>query len=200
MFQSLLLVSSQITVGRKISEIERGYCAVDEPHYLEQFDGSARDALRFAEVEAHLFQQDAIGTEHLLLGAMHLKADYFPFLKYQDEDLEASLARVRATTEQVIGRGKSSLEAEMGFTSEAKQAIDEACAEGQRSIGGMSVSNSSSWCSSLFLSAMLIAFCTLCWRTAFYSSYANLWPHSLFRPRLMKSTVMGDLPNRHVRW
>ena len=136
MFQSLLLVSSQITVGRKISEIERGYCAVDEPHYLEQFDGSARDALRFAEVEAHLFQQDAIGTEHLLLGAMHLKANYFPFLKYQDEDLEASLARVRATTEQVIGRGKSSLEAEMGFTSEAKQAIDEACAEGQHSNRG----------------------------------------------------------------
>src|SRR5258707_9954549 len=136
MFQSLLLVSSQVIVGRKLAEIERGYSAVDEPYYLEQFDGPARDALRFAEVEAHLFQQDAIGTEHLLLGAMHLKADYFPFLKSQDEDLDASLARGRATTEQVIGRGKSSLEAEMGFTSEAKQAIDEACAEGQHSNRG----------------------------------------------------------------
>lgn len=136
MFQSLLLVSSQVIVGRTIADIERRYCAVDEPHYFEQFDGPARDALRFAEVEARLFQRDAIGTEHLLLGAMHLKADYFPFLKSQDEDLEASLARVRATTEQVIGRGKRSPEAEMGFTSEAKQALAEACAEGQRSNRG----------------------------------------------------------------
>ena len=41
---------------------------MDEYRLFEQFDEPARNTLRFAEIEARLLQQDAIGTEHLLLG------------------------------------------------------------------------------------------------------------------------------------
>src|SRR6266567_332601 len=78
---------------------------MDEHHLFEQFDEPALNILRFAEVEARLFQQEAIGTEHLLLGVMHhpptrapTTAFYFPFL----DSLGANLDDVRAIIQQVM--------------------------------------------------------------------------------------------------
>lgn len=112
---------------------------MDEHHHLEQFDEPARNILRFAEAEARLFQQHAIGTEHLLLAVMRhpptkapTTAFYFPFL----DPLGADLDDVRAITEQVIGRGKGTMVGEVGFTSEAQQALDQAREEAQRSNRG----------------------------------------------------------------
>jgi ATP-dependent Clp protease ATP-binding subunit ClpA len=112
---------------------------MDEYHLFEQYDEPARNTLRFAEVEARLFQQDAIGTEHLLLGVLHhpptraaTMALYFPFL----DPLGANLDDVRAIVEQVVGQGKGTTVRVMGFTSEAQQALDEACEEALRSNRG----------------------------------------------------------------
>jgi len=112
---------------------------MDEHHLFEQFDEPALNILRFAEVEARLFQQEAIGTEHLLLGVMHhpstrapTTAFYFPFL----DSLGANLDDVRTIIEQVIGQGKGTMAGEVGFTSEAQQALDEAHEEARRSNRG----------------------------------------------------------------
>jgi ATP-dependent Clp protease ATP-binding subunit ClpA len=103
----------------------------EHPH-IERFDERASTALR--EAEARLLQQEGIGTEHLLLGAVHVRAldSHQPL----SADLEKNLGVVRDATERVIGRGGGTREGALGFTLEAQPAMAQARSVAQHSNRG----------------------------------------------------------------
>ncbi|MEN6414649.1 MAG: ATP-dependent Clp protease ATP-binding subunit [Veillonellales bacterium] len=95
---------------------------------LSRFTERAQRVLILAQQEAVHLGHDYIGTEHLLLGLVH---EGEGVAAKALASLNINLEVVRATVEQLIGRGQSSNQ-EIGYTPRAKKVIELAINEGMQ--------------------------------------------------------------------
>lgn len=95
---------------------------------LSRFTERAQRVLILAQQEAVHLGHDYIGTEHLLLGLVH---EGEGVAAKALASLNINLEVVRATVEQLIGRGQSSSQ-EIGYTPRAKKVIELAINEGMQ--------------------------------------------------------------------
>jgi ATP-dependent Clp protease ATP-binding subunit ClpC len=88
---------------------------------FERFTDKARQVVVLAQAEARELDHDWVGTEHLLLGLVRLGEGVGP------RALEAagiSLAAVRQQVEEMVPRGEQEPSGPIGFTPEAKKALE----------------------------------------------------------------------------
>ncbi len=88
---------------------------------FERFTDRARQVVVLAQAEARGLGHDWVGTEHLLLGLVRLGEGVGP------RALEAagiSLAAVRQQVEEMVPRGEQPPSGPIGFTPEAKKALE----------------------------------------------------------------------------
>lgn len=90
---------------------------------------ATKHALQGAEEEARRLQHGYIGTEHLLLGLLHVEDDVTVQLL---TGLEVELGEVRSAVELVIGRGDQPAAGTMHATPRAKKVLVLAGEEAQR--------------------------------------------------------------------
>lgn len=103
---------------------------------FDKFTPGARKVLNLAQDEAHSFNHNYMGTEHLLLGLLRegegIGAQAL-------KRLGVNLEEARGKVEVIIGRGDRAVTGEVGFTPRAKKvielAVDEARRLNQRYIG-----------------------------------------------------------------
>ena len=86
-------------------------------------------ALRGAEEEARRLQHGYIGTEHLLLGLLHVEDEVTAQLL---TSLEVELVKVRSAIESIIGRGDQPATGTMHATPRANKVLALAAGEAQR--------------------------------------------------------------------
>ncbi len=96
---------------------------------IERFDERARKVLQLAQEEAQRFNHTYIGTEHLLLG---LLAEGQGVAARTLGELGADLQRARTAFAEVVGPGDEPPGADVGLTSQAKRAIEQAVAAARR--------------------------------------------------------------------
>ena len=85
--------------------------------------------MSLAQEEAHRFQHNYIGTEHLLLGIVREhEGDTAKILR----SLSVDINKARSAVEFIIGHGDLVVPGEIGLTPRAKQAIEFAIDEAQR--------------------------------------------------------------------
>jgi hypothetical protein len=96
---------------------------------FDRFTERARKVLTLAQEEAHRFNHNYIGTEHLLLGLVRegegVAAKVFA-------GLGVELSNVRSEVEFIIGRGDRTVVGEIGLTPRAKKVIELAVDEARR--------------------------------------------------------------------
>ena len=97
---------------------------------LDSLTGEGRTILQLAEEEAHRFQHNYIGTEHLLLGLTRLDHS---LAKQILDHLGVELQTVRTAIEFIIGKGDYTVEGERRLAPRAKKVIALAIAEAQSS-------------------------------------------------------------------
>ncbi len=102
----------------------------------DQFTERARKVLNLAQEEAHRFNHNYIGTEHLLLGLVRVGDTVAARVL---RNLNVELHKVRSAVEFIIGRGTKMVVGEVGFTPRAKKvlelSVDEARRLGQTQVG-----------------------------------------------------------------
>jgi ATP-dependent Clp protease ATP-binding subunit ClpC len=103
---------------------------------FEKFSERARKVLTYAQEEAQHLNHSYIGTEHILLGLVREEDGVAAKVL---TNLGASLSKVRASVEFIIGRGEKPSAGETGLTPRARRvielAIDEARYLGHSYIG-----------------------------------------------------------------
>ena len=103
---------------------------------FEKFSERARKVLTYAQEEAQHLNHSYIGTEHILLGLVREEDGVAAKVL---TNLGASLSKVRASVEFIIGRGEKPSAGETGLTPRARRvielAIDEARYLGHNYIG-----------------------------------------------------------------
>jgi len=88
---------------------------------FNKFTERARKVLMLAQEEAQHFQQNYIGTEHLLLG---IEREGEGVAAKVLTNLGIQLSDVRQAVEFIIGRGDHVVQGEIGLTPRAKKAIE----------------------------------------------------------------------------
>ncbi len=109
----------------------------DQGKRSTSYSGSAEDGftdqgkrvLAYAQEEAHRFQHNYIGTEHLLLGLIREQEG---IAARTIQNLGVSLDKVRSSVEFIIGRGDRVVLGEIGLTPRAKKVIELAVDEARR--------------------------------------------------------------------
>jgi len=96
---------------------------------FDKFTEQARKVLQRAQEEAQRLNHSDVGTEHLLLGLIRERDGLAGRVL---NGLGASLPKVRAQVEFVIGRGELPTPPEVGLTPRAKRVIELAIAEARR--------------------------------------------------------------------
>ncbi|HUZ01689.1 MAG TPA: ATP-dependent Clp protease ATP-binding subunit [Thermomicrobiaceae bacterium] len=99
------------------------------PDKFEKFTERARKVLTLAQEEAHRFNHNYIGTEHLLLGLVR-EGDGVAARVLSNMGVQ--LPKVRSAVEFIIGRGDSMVVGEIGLTPRAKKVIELAVDEARR--------------------------------------------------------------------
>ncbi|MDI3339064.1 MAG: ATP-dependent Clp protease ATP-binding subunit [Sphaerobacter sp.] len=99
------------------------------PDKFEKFTERARKVLTLAQEEAHRFNHNYIGTEHLLLGLVR-EGDGVAARVLSNMGVQ--LPKVRSAVEFIIGRGDSMIVGEIGLTPRAKKVIELAVDEARR--------------------------------------------------------------------
>lgn len=101
----------------------------DRGDVFERMTDSAREAITLAQDEARELRHNYIGTEHLLLGLLHVRdASGTEMVRMIGLDLETGRAQIRHT----IGRGVAASSGHIPFTERAKRALGEAAREANR--------------------------------------------------------------------
>jgi len=102
----------------------------EPPHTerFEKFTERSRRAFSFAQEEAHHFNHNYIGTEHLLLGLMH-EGDGIAARVLVN--LGVQLPKVRSAVEAIIGRGDGLVIGDPALTPRVKKVIELAMGEAQ---------------------------------------------------------------------
>src|SRR5947209_5729369 len=88
---------------------------------FQRFTEPARSVLTLAQEEAHGFNHNYIGTEHLLLGLVRERGE-IPAAVLSALGLE--LEKIRSAVEFIIGRGERAVDGEVGLTPRAKRVIE----------------------------------------------------------------------------
>src|ERR1700731_2416151 len=96
---------------------------------FDKFTERARKVLSLAQEEAQRFQHNYIGTEHLLLGLVHLNAGVAIEVL---ENLGVEPDKVRSAVEFIINRGQRIVLGEIGLTPRSKKVIELAVDEARR--------------------------------------------------------------------
>src|SRR5687767_44621 len=96
---------------------------------FDKFTERARKVLTLAQEEAHRFNHDYIGSEHLLLGLVR-EGDGVAARVLGNMGVQ--LPKVRSAVEFIIGRGESMIMGEIGLTPRAKKVIELAVDEARR--------------------------------------------------------------------
>ena len=96
---------------------------------FENFTTGARKVLTYAVEEAHRFNHNYIGTEHLLLGVVR-EGDGVAARVLADMGVD--LPKVRGAIAHIIGRGDKMVAGEIGLTPRAKKVIELAVDEARR--------------------------------------------------------------------
>ena len=96
---------------------------------FEKFSERARRVLSLAQEEAHRFNHNYIGTEHVLLGIVR-ETDGIAAKVLANLGVE--LDKVRSAVEFIIGRGERAAPGEIGLTPRAKKVIELAVDEARR--------------------------------------------------------------------
>jgi len=91
------------------------------PDKFDKFTERARKVLTLAQEEAHRFNHNYIGTEHLLLGLVR-EGDGVAARVLSNMGVQ--LPKVRSAVEFIIGRGDSMIVGEIGLTPRAKKVIE----------------------------------------------------------------------------
>src|SRR5690606_20123215 len=99
------------------------------PDKFEKFTERARKVLTLAQEEAHRFNHNYIGTEHLLLGLVR-EGDGVAAKVLANMGVQ--LPKVRSAVEIIIGRGETMIVSELGLTPRAKKVIVLAVDEARR--------------------------------------------------------------------
>src|SRR3954462_11683155 len=96
---------------------------------FDKFTERARKVLQLAQEEAHRFNHNYIGTEHLLLGLVR-EGDGVAARVLGNMGVQ--LPKVRSAVEFIIGRGEGAVIGEIGLTPRAKKVIELAIDEARR--------------------------------------------------------------------
>ena len=96
---------------------------------FDKFTERARKVLQLAQEEAHRFNHNYIGTEHLLLGLVR-EGDGVAARVLSNMGVQ--LPKVRSAVEFIIGRGETMVTGEIGLTPRAKKVIELAVDEARR--------------------------------------------------------------------
>src|SRR3990167_4973813 len=96
---------------------------------FDKFTERARRVLTLAQEEAHRFNHNYIGTEHILLGLVR-EGDGVAAKVLANLGVE--LNKVRSAVEFIIGRGDRTVMGEIGLTPRAKKVIELAVDEARR--------------------------------------------------------------------
>jgi ATP-dependent Clp protease ATP-binding subunit ClpC len=96
---------------------------------FDRFTERAKDVLRRSEEEAHRYNHDYIGTEHLLLGLIR---DSEPVASRALIAMGVPLAKIQSALEFIIGSGEDTPKDEVGLTPRAKQVLELAIDESRR--------------------------------------------------------------------
>jgi ATP-dependent Clp protease ATP-binding subunit ClpC len=96
---------------------------------FDRFTERAKDVLRRSEEEAHRYNHDYIGTEHLLLGLIR---DSEPVASRALIAMGVPLAKIQSALEFIIGSGEDTPKDEVGLTPRAKQVLELAIDESHR--------------------------------------------------------------------
>ena len=96
---------------------------------FDKFTERARRVLTLAQEEAHRFNHNYIGTEHILLGLVR-EGDGVAAKVLANLGVE--LNKVRSAVEFIIGRGDRTVLGEIGLTPRAKKVIELAVDEARR--------------------------------------------------------------------
>jgi ATP-dependent Clp protease ATP-binding subunit ClpC len=96
---------------------------------FDKFTDGAKRVLVSAQQEAHRFNHNYIGTEHLLLGLVRVEAGRALTVL---RELGAEPDRVRGAVEAVIGRGDLLVIGDISLTPRAKKAIELTVEEARR--------------------------------------------------------------------
>lgn len=96
---------------------------------FDRFTKRARRVLILAQEEAHRFQHNYIGTEHLLLGLLREEGGVASQVL---KSLNVEIDQVRQSVENIIGRGERVVMGEVGLTPRAKKVIELAVDEARR--------------------------------------------------------------------
>src|SRR5512139_2168500 len=96
---------------------------------FDKFTERARRVLTLAQEEAHRFNHNYIGTEHILLGLVR-EGDGVAAKVLANLGVE--LNKVRSAVEFIIGRGDRAVMGEIGLTPRAKKVIELAVDEARR--------------------------------------------------------------------
>ncbi len=87
---------------------------------FERFTDRGRRVIVLAQDEARLFGHDYVGTEHILLGLIHVEGEAAKVLEAQDISLKA----VREIIVEIVGRGATSPPGHITFTPRAKMVLE----------------------------------------------------------------------------
>ncbi len=90
------------------------------PEEFQKFTERARKVLTLAQEEAHRFNHNYIGTEHLLLGLLREEGGVAARVL---RNMGVDLVKARAAVEFIVGRGDSMIVGEMRLTPRAKRVI-----------------------------------------------------------------------------
>ena len=96
---------------------------------FDKFTERARRVLTLAQEEAHRFNHNYIGTEHILLGLVREGEGVAAIVL---GNLGVELNKVRSAVEFIIGRGDRTVLGEIGLTPRAKKVIELAVDEARR--------------------------------------------------------------------
>src|SRR6187551_3722070 len=96
---------------------------------FDKFTERARRVLTLAQEEAHRFNHNYIGTEHLLLGLVREGEGVAARVL---TNMGVQLPKVRSAVEFIIGRGEGAVIGEIGLTPRAKKVIELAVDEARR--------------------------------------------------------------------
>src|SRR4051795_11222845 len=96
---------------------------------FDKFTERARKVLQLAQEEAHRFNHNYIGTEHLLLGLVR-EGDGVAARVLGNMGVQ--LPKVRSAVEFIIGRGEQAPTGEIGLTPRAKKVLELAIDEARR--------------------------------------------------------------------
>jgi excisionase family DNA binding protein len=96
---------------------------------FDRFTKRARHVITLAAEEAHRFQHNYIGTEHLLLGL--IREGEGAAAKVLN-NLGIEIEQIRHAIEAIIGRGERIVQGEVGLTHRAKRVIELAMDEARR--------------------------------------------------------------------